>query len=226
MMSEKNQIHREAYNAVLGKRLGGAFATLLDFMAKRLSVFHPNTITIISFGFAVASAICIFAGDIFLLLAALSLFLNILFDFVDGIVARRKNQVSKRGAFLDLVVDRFSDILVFVGISMGPYANPYLGMISLSTILVVAYLRLYKMSISPGRKYGYSILFGRVGMLSSLILVCVAQYILILLEVGSFHISSIHISLFEIWLFVIAFASILSAVSVFQSTWKELGNRR
>ena len=225
-MSEENQIHREAYNAVLGKRLGGFFASLLDFVAKGLSVFHPNTITIIAFGFAAVSAICFFAGDIFLLLAALCLFLNILFDFVDGIVARRKNLVSKRGAFLDLVVDRFSDILVFVGISMGPYANPYLGMISLGTILVVAYLRLYRMSISPERKYGYSILFGRVGMLSSLIIICVAQYILILLDVGFFHISSIHISLFEIWLFTIALASILSSVSVFQGTWKDLGNER
>src|SRR6185369_14595597 len=38
-------------------------------------------------------------------------------DIVDGRVARRTNRGSKRGAFLDSVVDRYADALAYLGLA-------------------------------------------------------------------------------------------------------------
>jgi len=39
-----------------------------------------------------------------------------IFDFIDGKVARERNIVTKFGAFFDSVMDRFSDITLFIGL--------------------------------------------------------------------------------------------------------------
>jgi CDP-diacylglycerol---glycerol-3-phosphate 3-phosphatidyltransferase len=39
-----------------------------------------------------------------------------IFDMVDGRVARRNNQVTVFGAFFDSVIDRYSDVVLFIGL--------------------------------------------------------------------------------------------------------------
>jgi CDP-diacylglycerol--glycerol-3-phosphate 3-phosphatidyltransferase len=75
---------------------------------------HPNTLTFIGvlINFAAASALAL--GK-FVTAGVIMVVANI-FDFIDGKVANESNAVSAFGAFWDSVIDRFSDISLFIGL--------------------------------------------------------------------------------------------------------------
>jgi archaetidylinositol phosphate synthase len=63
------------------------------------------------------------------------------FDIVDGSVARSTNQSTRKGAFIDSVYDKFAEIFVFIGISLGGLANPVICLVAASMSLMVSYSR-------------------------------------------------------------------------------------
>ncbi|PYR60885.1 MAG: CDP-alcohol phosphatidyltransferase family protein [Acidobacteria bacterium] len=75
---------------------------------------HPNVLTfvgvLINFAAAWALALGRFVTAGFIMIVA-----NI-FDFIDGKVAVELGQVSEFGGFWDSVIDRFSDIALFIGL--------------------------------------------------------------------------------------------------------------
>ncbi len=92
----------------------------LDNVASRIatSIFgnnvHPHLLTIMGFLINVGAAVClgtgywVFAGSLILIAG--------FFDVLDGAVARVFNKTSKFGGFLDSVIDRYSDIVLLIGI--------------------------------------------------------------------------------------------------------------
>src|SRR3970282_1801213 len=75
---------------------------------------HPNVLTfvglVINFWAAALFEGCCFpAGGGVMILAGL-------FDMVDGRVARAQGRVTKFGAFFDSVIDRYSDLALFIGL--------------------------------------------------------------------------------------------------------------
>ncbi len=75
--------------------------------------FSANTITIFSVLFAlIAYLFTMYELHIYYIL--LFVFLAFIFDAIDGIVARAKNQVSKKGAFLDGIADRIVEFFVIL----------------------------------------------------------------------------------------------------------------
>lgn len=75
---------------------------------------RPNHLTLIGLGVSLLAATAfigarIRAGGVLLILAGLC-------DFFDGSLARASGQVSTFGAFLDSVIDRYSDLVVLLGI--------------------------------------------------------------------------------------------------------------
>jgi len=75
---------------------------------------HPNTLTLI--GVLInAGAAWALASRRFILGGVVMVVANI-FDFIDGKVANESNAVSAFGAFWDSVIDRFSDISLFIGL--------------------------------------------------------------------------------------------------------------
>ena len=77
----------------------------------------PNMLTII--GFAIASLGGVLAAVEWWLLAGIVATIGAGFDMFDGAVARATGQVSKRGAFMDSVFDRWGEGVVYVGIIIG-----------------------------------------------------------------------------------------------------------
>ena len=67
---------------------------------------NPNTLTITGF---VITAIAAFVIPHNLKLGGLLILAGGLFDALDGIVARVQNKTTRFGAFLDSVLDRYSD---------------------------------------------------------------------------------------------------------------------
>lgn len=77
----------------------------------------PNAITL--FSLAPAAVACGLAYQQKYLWALAAGLLAAGLDFVDGTVARERNQVSRFGGYLDSVVDRFVDFLFLFGIALG-----------------------------------------------------------------------------------------------------------
>jgi CDP-diacylglycerol--glycerol-3-phosphate 3-phosphatidyltransferase len=75
---------------------------------------HPNILTFVGLLINVAAACALGLGR-FILAGVIMVVANI-FDFIDGKVAFELNAVSKFGGFWDSVIDRFSDISLFIGL--------------------------------------------------------------------------------------------------------------
>jgi CDP-diacylglycerol--glycerol-3-phosphate 3-phosphatidyltransferase len=75
---------------------------------------HPNVLTFIGVLINVAAAFEL-ASAHFVRAGVIMVIANI-FDFIDGKVAHEANAVSAFGGFWDSVIDRFSDIALFLGL--------------------------------------------------------------------------------------------------------------
>jgi CDP-diacylglycerol--glycerol-3-phosphate 3-phosphatidyltransferase len=75
---------------------------------------HPNTLTFIGVLINVAAAWALALGK-FVTAGVIMVIANI-FDFIDGKVAHESQAVSEFGGFWDSVIDRFSDISLFIGL--------------------------------------------------------------------------------------------------------------
>ncbi|MBI3629658.1 MAG: CDP-alcohol phosphatidyltransferase family protein, partial [Candidatus Rokubacteria bacterium] len=75
---------------------------------------RPNHLTVCGLGVSILTAAAFASGRP--RGAGLLLTLAGLFDFFDGSLARVSGQVTPFGAFLDSVIDRYSDLVVLLGI--------------------------------------------------------------------------------------------------------------
>jgi CDP-diacylglycerol--glycerol-3-phosphate 3-phosphatidyltransferase len=74
----------------------------------------PNRMTVLGLGFSVATAVCLAYGQI--TAGGLILLLSGPFDALDGAMARLSGRVTKFGGFLDSVTDRWSEMVVLLGL--------------------------------------------------------------------------------------------------------------
>src|SRR5438270_12518333 len=74
----------------------------------------PNTLTVLGFVLNVVTAIVLASGH--LSTGGALLFLSGLFDMLDGALARVSKQQSKFGAFLDSLLDRYSEAVILVAL--------------------------------------------------------------------------------------------------------------
>jgi len=75
---------------------------------------RPNHLTILGFGASLLAAVAFARGRE--RLAGCLLILSGLFDFFDGSLARLSGQATPFGAFLDSIIDRYSDLVVLLGL--------------------------------------------------------------------------------------------------------------
>jgi CDP-diacylglycerol--glycerol-3-phosphate 3-phosphatidyltransferase len=102
---------------------------------------HPHVVTAMGFLLTVVAARLfwkgyMFWGGIILILAGAC-------DALDGRLARNTNRTSPFGAILDSVVDRYSDIVVFMGLAAF-FLSPTMGAIIILAVagsLLTAYIR-------------------------------------------------------------------------------------
>jgi CDP-diacylglycerol---glycerol-3-phosphate 3-phosphatidyltransferase len=82
--------------------------------ALALSRIHPNVLTFLGLVINIWAAVLFAAGSF--RAAGLVVILAGLFDMVDGRVARETNRVTRFGGFFDSVLDRYSDLALFMGL--------------------------------------------------------------------------------------------------------------
>jgi phosphatidylglycerophosphate synthase len=77
----------------------------------------PDGLTLIGFGITAVGA-ALLAGQLWLA-GGLVVFLGGVFDMFDGTLARATGKVSRLGAFMDSVFDRWGEAIVYIGIIAG-----------------------------------------------------------------------------------------------------------
>jgi archaetidylinositol phosphate synthase len=104
----------------------------------------PNMISALGIVFAFLSAIAYVEwrlNELYLLLATVLLLLSGFCDALDGIVARLYQQITPFGGFLDSLLDRYADAIIYAGIIVGGLCDPPWGLIALTGSLLVSYSR-------------------------------------------------------------------------------------
>ncbi len=103
---------------MISDAIGVGSKKILDAIVRPLarSRANPNALTFIGLVINIGCAFLygygrFVAGGSLLIFAAL-------FDMLDGQVARRRGRVTRFGAFFDSVLDRYSDIVVYLGIML------------------------------------------------------------------------------------------------------------
>ncbi len=77
---------------------------------------NPNLFTLLGFFSTLVASWLILKG--FWILAGLSITLSGIFDLLDGAVARSLGKVTVWGSFFDSVIDRYSDLIFLLALSM------------------------------------------------------------------------------------------------------------
>ena len=104
----------------------------------------PNTISAIGIALAFLSALTYaeWQGNTpYLLLATLLLLLSGFCDALDGLLARLYQEATAFGGFLDSLLDRYADAVVYAGIIVGGLCDVLWGLIALTGSLLVSYSR-------------------------------------------------------------------------------------
>jgi len=100
------------YTRAIGIGCGAAINRIVRWLA--LSRIHPNVLTFLGLVINIVAAWMFSQGKF--LWAGVVVIGAGLFDMVDGRVARETNKVTRFGGFFDSVLDRYSDLALFMGL--------------------------------------------------------------------------------------------------------------
>ena len=143
-------------------------------LAKRMRNIEPNTITWIAFLFAVLAGFLFYLNYSvwFLLLAVLCIFANALLDALDGKIAKMYGKASKRGDFLDHVLDRYADVFIIGGIMLSAHCNFLIGLFAMLGVIFASYMGTQSQALGCERDYG-----GILGRADRLVILTIAPLI-------------------------------------------------
>ena len=194
---------------------------ILDPIARRLAHVSPDAL---SWAALVAAA---FAGTFFLFrggwalgLAALFVFLNGLFDALDGKVAKMTGKASRRGDFLDHVLDRYADVLMLGGLAIGPYCPVWLGLLAVIGVLLTSYMGTQAQAVGAGRDYR-----GILGRADRLLILMIAAALQAGFDPNAIRDLGVEPLRYSILGWAMALFAVLGNVTAIQraaSTWRQL----
>ena len=130
-----------------------------DPVARALLRAHvrPNHLTMLGLGVSIVAACALAQGR--LRVGAVLLALAGLCDFFDGSLARLAHSVSAFGAFLDSVADRYSDLVVLLGVVLHYHraadtTGVFLTMVALVGTIMTSYTKARAQSIGVACEIG------------------------------------------------------------------------
>jgi CDP-diacylglycerol--glycerol-3-phosphate 3-phosphatidyltransferase len=165
------------------------------------SRISPNMFTIIGLLLNIGVAAVIASGHprwggIFLIIASA-------FDMVDGAVARATNQMSKFGGFLDSTLDRYSEIVVYIGLlyylnqTGDDHIGAMLTVIVATGALMISYARARAEAVGYGASVGLGARPERVGLLAICLVINEPLWALWILAVAT-HITAFT-RIYHVW---------------------------
>jgi phosphatidylglycerophosphate synthase len=128
-------------------RVKGAFEPIALAMGR--AGLTPDALTLIGFVITVVGAILL--SQQLWLVGGLIVLVGGVFDMFDGTLARATGQVSKLGAFMDSVFDRWGEATVYLGIVVGCSFAPFVeGAILAAAAMGAAFMVSYTRAKSEG----------------------------------------------------------------------------
>lgn len=145
-----------AFTAAIGKAFGLVLTSLVRLLT--LSGVHPNALTLIGLVVNGVAAWILASGEF--LYAGLVILCAAVFDLTDGAVARSANKVTRFGAFLDSVMDRYSDLILLTGLLVYYARIDRFSYIVLTAVVMigsvlVSYSRARSENLIPSCKVGF-----------------------------------------------------------------------
>lgn len=111
--------------------------------------FSPNKLSVTSFVIGSFSVVAVLFQKIEIALGFL--LISLIFDGLDGVVARLYNLESKTGERLELVFDRANEAMLFLALAATGYAELRLAILAIIAILLMTTLR-DRTKFDPGFK--------------------------------------------------------------------------
>src|SRR5215472_12365263 len=144
------------YTRAIGLVFGTAINRIVRWLA--LSKIHPNVLTFLGLVINIWAA-WLFSRGKFVSAGVVVIGAG-LFDMVDGRVARETNRVTRFGGFFDSVLDRYSDLALFMGLlvyyaSINRYSYIVLTAIVMTGSVMVSYTRARAENSIPKCKVGF-----------------------------------------------------------------------
>ena len=144
------------YTRAIGKACGWLLDRIVRALA--LSRINPNFLTFLGLVVNIIAAWQFARGRF--LAAGLVVIAAGFFDLVDGPVARESNRVTRFGGFFDSVLDRYSDLALFMGLlvyyaSINRFGYIVLTAIVMTGSVMVSYTRARAENIIPSCKVGF-----------------------------------------------------------------------
>lgn len=128
------------------------FRPLVKLIAKGLSKVGvtPNMATVIMLIFSILSFISlVFLNH--LLLFAILIFITGIFDGVDGAIARLTNKITAFGGFFDSVMDRFSEMVIFLALLIYMWNQFLWSVLDMRLIIFISLFATLMISYSRAR---------------------------------------------------------------------------
>ena len=145
--------------AVTGK-IGNAAGWILGGIVRLLSGtrIHPNALTSIGLGINAVAAWLLAHGEFFS--AGVVVLCGAVFDLIDGPVARQSNRVTRFGGFLDSVLDRYSDLILLMGLlvyyaSINRFFYIILTAVAMTGSVMISYTRACSENVIQSCKVGF-----------------------------------------------------------------------
>ena len=145
---------------MLSNKIGKICQTILGLIVKGTSLLgiNPNFLTFIGFIITLLAAVYLAQG--MFLHAGVVIIFSSVFDILDGKVARVTNSETKFGAFFDSVLDRYSDMALFLGLIIHYSRFQKMTYVVLAGIVMMgavmtSYTRARAESLIPSCKVGF-----------------------------------------------------------------------
>jgi CDP-diacylglycerol--glycerol-3-phosphate 3-phosphatidyltransferase len=148
---------------MISEAIGAGSKRIIDAIVRPMarSRINPNVLTFFGLLINIGCGVLYGYGKFFT--AGLLLIFAALFDVFDGQVARLRGRVTRFGAFFDSVLDRYSDIVVYVGIMVfyaGNHESHSTLLVALTGLalvgsVLVSYSRARAESLSIACKVGF-----------------------------------------------------------------------
>ncbi len=97
-------------------------------------------------------------------------------DALDGKVARVSSKASKRGDFVDHVIDRYSDAIILGAIAISPRCPVSFGLFAVIGVLLASYMGTQAQALGLGREYRG--ILGRADRIAVLVVITLMTYFL------------------------------------------------
>ncbi len=140
--------------------IGSGFGRVLTALVRLLTLsgVHPNVLTLIGLLVNGVAAWILARGEF--LYAGLIILSAAVFDLTDGAVARSANKVTRFGAFLDSVMDRYSDLILLTGLlvhyaRIERFSYMVLTAVVMTGTVLVSYSRARAENLIPKCKVGF-----------------------------------------------------------------------